>query len=468
VARQLRRRLRQPRSSRILILLSGFGALLCAPSPCQGAFDYSECLFGPARTLAVSVTRTDREGGTVECGGCDTAQGGEPFTWEWGDGEQTTGFFPQTHAYKDRRSNYIVKVTAYRPDGTSETAEALACFVPFSEPLAATKPQGDSSVVIPAEVPRLRASRAPYDVPAGLSVFDGSFFEACTRQTVEHVLTAAAAIQADLANDDVCKTNGRFDQVLLRDPECGGMYSLWYTDPVCLVSGDYGFKGHIEWSSLFHEMGHNVTLNSPADFRWGLKQDGPANTIYSETLAQIFQHATAYEMVNNRDTYGISGDLAFDIGQSALASMGIVRRAYEEYRKNGCRFCSWNDDKTEQDETVNTFMTVAYKFFEHAEEDQRGYRRPVKRLMAFFQRFNPEWEKAFSARNNSPEAEQFRATLACAAVSYAFGEDLREEFRELRFPVDDRVFGQLLPSGPAGENGTAEQGADADADGPPS
>lgn len=123
--------------------------------------------------------------------------------------------------------------------------------------------------------------------------------------------------------------------------------------------------------------------------------------------------------------------------------MGIVRRSYENYRGNGSHFCSWNSPETERDDTFDTFMTVAFKFFEHAEKDGAGYREPVKRLMAFLQRFNPDWEKGFSARKNSVAAEQFRATLAVAALSYALG-DLRREFRELQFPIDDQVFRQLM------------------------
>jgi len=467
VAMQPQRLLREPRSWRALLLLPVFGAAVCAASGCHEAFDYSECLFGPTKTLTVSVTKIDRESGTVECRGGDDARSDRPFTWKWGDGERTTGFFPQTHRYRDTHRNYIVRVTAHRPDGTSETAECLVRFVPLSPPLATMRPPDDNRVVVPSEMPRVRPTRAPYDVSPSVTVFDDSFFEACTRESVEYVLTAAAVIQMDLANDNVCRTEGRFDQVLLRDPDCGGMYSVWYTDPVCLASGDYGFTGDIEWSSFFHEMGHNVTLNSPADYYWGFKQDGPANTIYSEALAQIFQHATAHELVNHRDKYGIGRDLAFDIARSARSSMDVVRRSYEDYRRNGCRFSSWNDDETEQDDTFGTFMTIAYKFFEHAEKDERGYREPVKRLMAFLQRFNPEWEKAFSARSNSPQAERFRATLACAALSHAFEEDLRQEFRDLLFPIDDEVFRQLMASGTAGEDSTPEQGAAANAGEPP-
>jgi hypothetical protein len=436
-----------------------------AASTGKVGFDYSECLFGPLKTLQVSVARINRNSGTVECNGADSAQPQQPFTWEWGDRLRSSGFFPQTHLYKDRRRNYIVTVTSHYPDGRSDTAQVPVRFVPLSPLLTRVGLPGDNRVIVPSQMPQLRPSRAPYNVSPNLTVFDDSFFQAYTRETIEYVLTVAAAIQMDLANNNVCKTDGRFEQVLLRDPTCGGMYSLWYTDPVCLGVGDYGFKGEIQWSSFFHEMGHNVTLNSPAKFHWGFRQDGPANTIYSEVMAQIFQHATAYELVNYRDKYGISRDLAFDIARSARASMYIVRRSYEDYQRNGCHFCSWNDSKTEYDDTFNTFMTIAYKFFEHAEKDQRGYRQPVKRLMAFMQRFNPEWEKGFSARSNSPQAERFRATLASAALSYAFNRDLRQEFRELLFPIDDAVFRELIASGATEKGNAAKQNAAAN---PPS
>ncbi|MBC8424286.1 hypothetical protein H8E07_09205 [bacterium] len=43
-------------------------------------------------------------------------------------------------------------------------------------------------------------------------------------------------------------------------------------------------------------MGHNATLNFPAVHDYGGKIDGYVNAIYSETMAQIFQYATAYEL----------------------------------------------------------------------------------------------------------------------------------------------------------------------------
>ena len=408
-------------------------------------FNYSECLFGRPKTLSVRVVEIDRRTGIVKFNGADSAKPTQPFTWEWGDGQRSRGFFPQIHRYRDTTRNYVVRVTAHHPGGKTDSVDLIVRFHPSHIPLEQrAKLRSDVRVAIPSEKPRIRPVRAPYGVAPHLAVFDDRFFQAYTRETVEYVLTVAAVIKVDLANDDVCKTNGRFEQVVLRDPGFQGMYSIWYTEPKVVAAGDYAFTLNVQWSSLFHEMGHNVTLNSPARFHWGFRTDGPGSSIYSETLAQIFQHATAYEAINNWRKYGFTPDLVFDIARSACESMRIVRRAYENYRRHGCRFCSWNDPMTGKDETFDTFMTVAYKFFEHAERIGQGYRVPVKRLMAFLQRFNPDWERRFNARSNSKRAEQFRATLMVAALSYAFNTDLRSEFRNLGFPIDDVTFWRLL------------------------
>src|SRR5439155_4839276 len=110
-----------------------------------------------------------------------------------------------------------------------------------------------------------------------------------------------------------------------------------------------------------------MTLNSPAAFAYGGKIDGPANAIFSETMAQTFQHATAYELLNQAESYGIGADLAAQIQASAMSTMQVVRARYEHYVAQGRRFVSWNDPSTPDDETMDTFMTIAFQFFAQAE-----------------------------------------------------------------------------------------------------
>ena len=219
---------------------------------------------------------------------------------------------------------------------------------------------------------------------------------------------------------------------------------MWFTNPVSFVSGDCGFRGSIPYSSFFREMGHNFTLNSPAAYSTGGKIDGPANAIYSEAMANIFAHATSYEMLSNAEAFGLDDGLALEIRQTALSAMMVTRSGYESYLDGGNLFRSWNDQTTPEDETLDTFMTIAYMFCKRAEESGGGYREPLKRMMSLLQHFNPEWRAAYSQNANSPAAEAFRATWMAAAISYAFSTDLRGEFRDLDFPIDDAVCDAVL------------------------
>jgi hypothetical protein len=193
-------------------------------------------------------------------------------------------------------------------------------------------------------------------------------------------------------------------------------------------------------------MGHNFTLNTPANFYYGGKIDGNANSIFSESMAQIFQHAAGYEILNNYQTYGLSDDLAVEIREGVAQSIGIVRASYDDYLKGGKHFTSWNDPTTPDDESFQTFMTIAYKFCEHAENSGLGYREPLKQMMTLLQGFNQPWADQFDPSNNSTEGETFRATLMAAAVSYAFSTDLRDEFKDLNFPINDQTFDELYNS----------------------
>ncbi len=153
--------------------------------------------------------------------------------------------------------------------------------------------------------------------------------------------------------------------------------------------------------------------------------------------------------MNHAAEYGLPPDLVFDIRQSARSSIGLVRAAYERYLGSGTAFFSWNDPATPDDETFDTFMTIAYEFFAHAERADRGYAIPARRLMRLLGVFNEDLSQRYEPQSDSPAADAFRATLLVTALSYAFQSDLRAEFRELGFPIDDAVYDELMSLGPA-------------------
>jgi hypothetical protein len=246
---------------------------------------------------------------------------------------------------------------------------------------------------------------------------------------------------------DVELVGGAFQQVVLRDPLAGGAYSLWYTSPVAFAAHDSFLQGVPDYSSLFHEMGHNVSLNAPAAFRFGGRTDGNANAILSEAVAQMFQHAVAYELVNNASTYGLPEDLVLEIAASARSSARWLRFQFDNYVAQGRPFETWNDPATTIDETVGTFATVARQFMVHA-ETAGSYVPPLTRVMRLVRTFDSDILARYAPAENSPEASTYRATLMIAALSYGFQQDLREEFRQLGFPIDDAAYLALYGSVP--------------------
>ena len=408
----------------------------------DGHFDFGRYILGELSTLSVYIQDINYNTGEVNITGGDTRCPSIPFTWDWGDGTIDDGWFPRRHTYSDLTKNYIVKVTAHYSGGKTDSTEITVLFVPPTITPVSLPP--NISVSIPDSIVTLTSRMPGYGIPSSLTYFDDSFFNIIPRTTTEYILTVAASIQKDLVNDDVYLINGGFKQVLLRYPSFGGMCSLWYTSPVSFGVGDYGFQGTIQWSSFMHEMGHNFTLNSPADYYYGGKIDGCANAIFSESMAQIFQHATAYEIINNAGTYGLSEDIIADIKQSAISSIKIVRNSYEDYLSSGMNFSSWNNPGTPEDETFNTFMTIAYKFFEYAENTGLEYRIPLKRMMELLQVFNEDLRQKYDQQNNTAEADAFRATLMVTPLSYAFSADLRTEFRDLNFPISDETYEELM------------------------
>ena len=358
----------------------------------------------------------------------------------------TSGFFPQSHTYAAATRNYVVRVTAYYSATESDYVDVS---VILTRPnITRTSFPAAVTVTIPGTLPGLSSRQPGYGWSASLTSFDDSFFGATlSRDDVEYILSQAARVEYEIAEGDVELVSGGFRQVVLRDPSAGGAYSLWYTTPVAFGAADSYFRGTPGYSSLFHEMGHNVSLNAPASFRFGGRIDGNANAIFSESVAQMFQHAVAYELVNNRATYGLPDDLAVQIAESARGSAAVVRMLSDDYVAKGHPFTTWNDPATPEDETLGTFMTVARQFMVHAEA-ARSYVLPLTRAMKLLRTFNQEAWNRYAQDTNSVAASTYRATLMVAAVSYGFQMDLRTEFRQLGFLIDDAAYTQLYQSVP--------------------
>jgi len=408
----------------------------------QEIFNYKKYLFDKPSTLSLIMESKDINSGYVKMNGTDLGTISAAFTWDWGDGTHENGWFPKEHTYSNVSRNYILKVIANYSGGLKDTAEKLIRFiVPSISPITLSD---TFAVHIPDNVTILNnLGTRLYPPPTTLTFFSDNFFRLIPRATLEYILTASAGIQRDFCNDRLHFISGKFEQYMFRDSPFNGAYSLWFTNPVAFGVGDVLMDMDLDFSSLFHELGNNTTLNTPADFYYGGKVDGNANEIYSKSLGQIFQHSTGYEIVNNYENYGLSEDLMIEIRQELIRTLKLVRSKYDQYLGSGKPFASWDDPSTSADETFLTFMTIAYKFCEHAENLGQGYRLPTKRMMNLLQGFCQDWADRYDRLHNTAKADTFRSTLMVTALSYAFSSDLRQEFRNLNFPVDDQIYAEL-------------------------
>jgi len=421
----------------LILIILGFKIITA-----QGTdeFRYKDYLNNSSGTLGLFIDSLNKSSGYVSVNGADTQTLVKAPDWNWGDGEKTSGFFPQSHTYNSTDKNYVLKVTAYYPGGKSDSIEIAVRFQAYT--IDKIQLPDFCKVTIPNRIIRLGAHC--FTAPGNLAVFPDSLFSSITREDMEYILTAVASIQAEMVNNNLYEYQGKFEEVVLRDSVFGGGYSLWNTDPVAFVLNDNYFKGSIGFSSFFHEMGHNMTLNTPADFIYGGKIDGKGNAVYSETLANIFGHVSGLELVNRAAQFGLDPSIVVDIKQSLLSSFKFMTNAYSGYISSGKIFHSWDDASTPTDETLQTFLTIAYKFFEQAELNNKNYMTACKRMMQLFQHFNLDWENRYSPLANSQSAETFRATLLAAAISFGLNMDLRNDFRDLNFPVDNNIYNELL------------------------
>jgi hypothetical protein len=416
--------------------LAGVG-LVCGARVTAGdtkAFSFFEKRGSPEVSLTVQAPAV--RGATVTLDGGDSRRPSTPFTFDWGDGSRSEVFFPATHTYANTGRNYTVTTTAHYPTGESRVSVTAS----FIRPTLAFK--RDAAIprrvtVAPTPV-RLESTMPGYEPPVGLLGFADA--DLCLpRKLIEYVLDIGHSLQMDFCNRDV-DTHGGLCQVVLSQPGFGGACSLWFTKPVCTAANPTYLSDPSGISSLFHEMGHNITLNSPTRYRFGGKTDGPMSTIVSETLAQIMQHATAYELLNQPGQYELPANITVAIRRSAQDTFGVTSRAYMEYVAKGCPYSTvQSGGPGEPDSTFGTFMAVAYEFVRMADE-RRDFRKPLQRMMALLQTFNERDHRRFQER----DSEAFRGTLMVAAVSYGFNTDVRPAFRRLKFPVDDSVYRELI------------------------
>jgi len=377
------------------------------------------------------------QGSLATISGADSRCPRAPFTFNWGDGTQDTRFFPARHAYHDTNRNYTASITGYYDDGSRDTVTVQVSLRPICW---SCRRSGTvrRCITIPSAPIKIGTTMPGYLPPNGTQVFDQNELDATRRGAIEYAMDVAHQLQLNYCNGDTCPDAIR-RQVILKQTALKGCIAHWFARPPSITCYPNYLGKSISFSSLFHELGHNITLNTPRRGRLGGKIDGPMNAVFSEALANIFQHATVFDILNTPGNFGLSDDILAMIRESGETSAVFVTRGYHALREGRAQAATYNDPQTSADETFDTFMTVAYVFMDLAEERQ-DYGRPLARTMRVIQTFGPEDHTRYQNRRN----EAFRTTFWVAALSYGFNVDLRARFGQLGFSVDERCYQELM------------------------
>jgi hypothetical protein len=102
----------------------------CLPLAAQ--YPYSSGCSGQPGSgqLGASITSLDKQTGQVDVTGGDNRQPTiTPFTWLWGDGTSTEGWFSQSHTSSDPSRNYTLTIISHEDDGTTDCVELLIPFI---------------------------------------------------------------------------------------------------------------------------------------------------------------------------------------------------------------------------------------------------------------------------------------------------------------------------------------------------
>jgi hypothetical protein len=146
--------------------------------------------------LSLSITSLNSSTGLVNVNGVDDRRPNKiPFTWIWGDGSVTQGWFPQSHVYGNAKQNYLLQVTSHEDDGSTDCAQ-IVIPGPTSSLLSA---QENPSLLNPARAIIVRADQ-PW-TPTGIQLQVGDDVTVTARGVIRTNLNGARATPAGTVPD---------------------------------------------------------------------------------------------------------------------------------------------------------------------------------------------------------------------------------------------------------------------------
>lgn len=423
------------------------------------------------------------------------------WVYDWGDGTSNTGWFPMLHRY-GWSGEFIVRVTGYDDSGDIETVEfqvivpepnptdvvfvlaepgcasmkcgdsleikifafdrdwnrlsmqgrTLEFYYPGSQEFVEVEVQDTTLLVIAKHLEgRDFAWASIYACVDGAPIYD--FINIITNKhpgdfTHHHVQYVASYLpdtfftSCDLSIEEYTHINDLAfysDYMIVREknPNLGDralFQGISYSPPLFGSSGnpiglgDYSIpqNGRPYFDVIFHEMGHNFASANQLFNCLGIP--GP---FYHETVAEWFVQFDLNKIIN--DHSGELSPLAIEMLESIRdENRNYHLLEYQNYINGGCQFDYYD---------IMTSHALVQKIYEYC--DVSGW-DVIGNFIDLFDHSRLEELSAILASHGGIADESHRVTFFIAALSKAFGRDLRSDFYALNFPIDDPLFEDLF------------------------
>jgi hypothetical protein len=184
-------------------------------------------------------------------------------------------------------------------------------------------------------------------------------------------------------------------------------------------------KGHPRWEVMAHEQGHNF-FGGTSSFYGRLAFPHP---FLQESLAVLSAFYCYHWTLEHRQELQLSDNAIKSMEFDYTNGRRYQEQCYKRYIKEGRRF---------RVDAVLPSQALDFKMITYGE--QWGWDR-FRRVAAAFEKAMED-KVTFEDDGVTPEEQ---STYIIAALSVAFGMDLRKDFRALNFPIDDTLFDTLVP-----------------------
>jgi hypothetical protein len=261
------------------------------------------------------------------------------------------------------------------------------------------------------------------------SFFDGS---AISPQNVVKILDQAYLLEGVLNNEAYPTVSGPISSPnslqFAYDPNVYGTngfpMKLGYSAAPAQNSGDHS------WDIMFHEMAHNFW--NANQFFYTIAAPGPFLQESTSVLAAEFIYQ---KFKSNPGAYGISADELDSLTRVFEAERNYQESRYNEYVSNGMPY---SQDESGPNNAILTSQAFNYEMFLIG--DEFGWDNFVNFNAAFTKIDQNQF--AFW-QDGVLDIEE--TTYSIAALNYAFGQDFRQRFRNLNFPIDENYYNQIFP-----------------------